>query len=179
MSKNKKLTEKEKLGFEALLKSMMNKRMVISSIVLLTFLSLITGIAIAVSYNTQITEQWKELLLLLLGAFIGSYGKIIDYWFTDTDKDKLLVQKMDEEDGVAMSTVDNINQPSSSDNNTKQKKGGVEIDEDGDGITDGIDHDNDGEIDEYFSHRYCEHVWGDEDKDGHEECLICGLIKEK
>ena len=64
-------------------------------------------------------------------------------------------------------------------NNTKQKKGGVEIDEDGDGITDGIDHDNDGEIDEYFSHRYCEHVWGDEDKDGQEECLICGLIKEK
>jgi hypothetical protein len=33
-----------------------------------------------------------------LGAFIGSYGKIIDYWFSDTDKDKMLVQKMDEED---------------------------------------------------------------------------------
>jgi len=42
---------------------------------------------------------------LLLGAFIGSYGKIIDYWFSDTDKDKMLVQKMDEEDGVSLSNT--------------------------------------------------------------------------
>jgi hypothetical protein len=42
---------------------------------------------------------------LLLGAFIGSYGKIIDYWFSDTDKDKMLVQKMDEEDGTSMSNT--------------------------------------------------------------------------
>jgi hypothetical protein len=41
----------------------------------------------------------------LLGAFIGSYGKIIDYWFSDTDKDKMLVQKMDEEDGTSMSNT--------------------------------------------------------------------------
>ena len=34
----------------------------------------------------------------MITAFIGSYGKIIDYWFSDTDKDKMLVQKMDEED---------------------------------------------------------------------------------
>lgn len=43
---------------------------------------------------------------------------------------------------------------------------------------DGIDEDGDGDIDEYFSHRYCEHVWGDKDNDGQEECLICGLINE-
>ncbi len=178
---SKKLTEKEKLGFEALLQSMMTKRMIISSVVLLTFLSLISGIAIAISYNTSISEQWKELLLLLLGAFIGSYGKIIDYWFTDTDKDKLLVQKMDEEDGVAISSVDITNKSTTPtpDNDTNQKKTGVEVDEDGDGTMDGLDYDNDGKIDEYFPHRYCEHVWGDEDKDGQEECLICGLIKEK
>jgi hypothetical protein len=42
---------------------------------------------------------------LLLGAFIGSYGKIIDYWFSDTDKDKMLVQKMDEEDGTSLSNT--------------------------------------------------------------------------
>jgi hypothetical protein len=42
----------------------------------------------------------------MLGAFIGSYGKIIDYWFSDTDKDKMLVQKMDEEDGTTLSKED-------------------------------------------------------------------------
>ena len=49
--------------------------------------------------------NYFQLLLLLLGAFIGSYGKIIDYWFSDTDKDKMLVQKMDEEDGVSLSNT--------------------------------------------------------------------------
>jgi hypothetical protein len=48
---------------------------------------------------------------LLLGAFIGSYGKIIDYWFSDTDKDKMLVQKMDEEDGVTLSNTGGSAEP--------------------------------------------------------------------
>jgi hypothetical protein len=59
----------------------------------------------AVYNQTPIDGEWKELLLLMLGAFIGSYGKIIDYWFSDTDKDKMLVQKMDEEDGQSFSNT--------------------------------------------------------------------------
>jgi hypothetical protein len=31
---------------------------------------------------------------------------------------------------------------------------------------------------EHHSHRNCHHMWGDSDHDGHEECLICGLLKE-
>ena len=146
--------------------------------------------------KTQSSAEWKELLLLMLGAFIGSYGKIIDYWFSDTDKDKMLVQKMDEEDGTSLSnTADIPNNPIVPMNteplvlpksetidlvseNVKQPTVGVEIDEDGDGIMDGIDTDGDGDIDEYFDHRNCQHVWGDQDGDGEEECLICGKIKD-
>ncbi len=36
---------------------------------------------------------------------IYSCSKIIDYWFSDTDKDKMLVQKMDEEDGQSFSNT--------------------------------------------------------------------------
>ena len=142
----------------------------------------------------------ERTLLLLLGAFIGSYGKIIDYWFSDTDKDKMLVQKMDEEDGTSLSnTADMPNNPivpmstaplvlskSTTELNVKSEpnnpqhiespfktetKVGVEVDEDGDGVMDGLDFDGDGKIDEYFAHRQCEHVWGDQDGDGDEECL--------
>lgn len=96
----------DNLGFRELLNSMMKKRLYISSVILLTFLGIIVGIGLAIYYKTEMTEQWKEMLLLLFGAFIGSYGKIIDYWFSDTDKDKLLVQKMDEEDGISLSKVE-------------------------------------------------------------------------
>jgi hypothetical protein len=98
----------ENTGFRELLNSMMTRRWLITLIVLLTFMATSLGIMISIHMNTSVGQEWKELLLLLLGAFIGSYGKIIDYWFSDTDKDKMLVQKMDEEDGVSLSNTNSI-----------------------------------------------------------------------
>jgi hypothetical protein len=198
-------------GFKELLNSMMNRRWLMTLIVLITFMVTTFGILISIHADTVVGQEWKELLLLLLGAFIGSYGKIIDYWFSDTDKDKMLVQKMDEEDGVSLSNTADmkdseprqyspiipeaftvaISNSKVSDQVTDQvsdqvevgqnvqAKVGVEIDEDGDGVMDGLDFDGDGIIDEYFTHRQCEHVWGDLDGDGEEECLKCGKIKDE
>jgi len=161
-------------GFKELLNSMMSRRWYITAMVLGGFILIIGGIFGAIMWKTPMSTEWKELLLLLLGAFIGSYGKIIDYWFSDTDKDKMLVQKMDEEDGISLSNTNDIKE-SETPQVTPQVK--VEIDEDGDGVMDGYDTDGDGDIDEYFPHRNCQHVWGDQDGDGDEECLVCGLIK--
>jgi hypothetical protein len=102
------MAEQAPTGFRDLLNSMMKRRWFITAIVLGGFMVIIMGIFGAIIGNTAISGEWKELLLLLLGAFIGSYGKIIDYWFSDTDKDKMLVQKMDEEDGVALCSVNDI-----------------------------------------------------------------------
>ena len=95
-------------GFKDLLNSMMKRRWYITALVLGGFMFIMAGMFAAIGIGTKMAAEWKELLLLLLGAFIGSYGKIIDYWFSDTDKDKMLVQKMDEEDGVSMGSVNDI-----------------------------------------------------------------------
>ncbi len=102
-------TEQETINqeskFSQLLNQTMSRRWGITAIVLTTFLFIAIGIAMAIESKSVLDQEWKEILLLMLGAFIGSYGKIIDYWFSDTDKDKMLVQKMDEEDGQSLSST--------------------------------------------------------------------------
>jgi hypothetical protein len=178
----------DKNRFYYMLQQMQANRWRITAIVLGIFILIIVGINAGVFFDTKINQDWKEMLLILLGAFVGNLNKVVDYWFNSEDRDKMLIQKVDEEDGVSLSSVielpDTPKVPLVMPDYTHLSKGNsevtskkIEIDEDGDGINDGYDTDGDGDIDEYFAHRNCQHIWGDADGDGFEECQICGLLR--
>ena len=192
------MSNQQPTGFKDLLNSMMKRRWYITAGVLGGFIIIMAGIFASITGNVAIAGEWKELLLLLLGAFIGSYGKIIDYWFSDTDKDKMLVQKMDEEDGVSMGSVNDIkesNKPvaplipdafvtaAAHAHQTNM----VELDmkkdqQEHDQMMAKDQQEHEQEMEklefEYQKHRQCDHEWGDSDYDGELECQKCGKIKD-
>jgi len=95
----------DKNRFYYMLQQMQVNRWKITLIVLFLFFFIILGINSAVFFNIAIQESWKEMLLILLGAFVGNLNKVVDYWFNSEDRDKMLVQKVDEEDGNSMSNT--------------------------------------------------------------------------
>lgn len=95
----------DKNRFYYMLQQMQSNRWKITGIVLFLFFFIIFGINMAVMFHVEIAENWKEMLLILLGAFVGNLNKVVDYWFNSEDRDKMLIQKVDEEDGSSLSSV--------------------------------------------------------------------------
>jgi hypothetical protein len=196
--------KQESGGFKELLGSMMLRRWYITALVLGSFILIIAGIFMALNNNISAAAEWKELLLLMLGAFIGSYGKIIDYWFSDTDKDKMLVQKMDEEDGVTLSHTNDMkesNKPvapiipdafvqgaaAARELAKEENKQNFDLKKDEQEHRQALELDEQEHEQameklklehELGAHRQCDHIFADVDQDGDYECIKCGKIKE-
>ena len=104
-SKSEFVAVDDKNRFYYMLQQMQNNRWKITGIVLFLFFFIIAGINSAVFFGIEIQESWKEMLLILLGAFVGNLNKVVDYWFNSEDRDKMLIQKVDEEDGQSLSNT--------------------------------------------------------------------------
>lgn len=98
----------DKNRFYYMLQQMQANRWRITAIVLGLFTLIIVGINAGVFMGATIGEDWKEMLLILLGAFVGNLNKVVDYWFNSEDRDKMLIQKVDEEDGVSLSNTTDV-----------------------------------------------------------------------
>jgi hypothetical protein len=195
--------KKPEMIFRYLLKYIIQRRWYVTAIVLGLFILILGGIFIGISTGSAITSEWKELLLLCLGAMIGSFGKVIEFWFVNQNMDTMMSQKADEEDGQTLSNADDFqdrSKPSTPiipdafikgaeaarDLAVTENKQKFEL------AKDEQEHRQVMEIDqqehkqemeklefEYHAHRQCEHVWGDSDGDGELECQKCGLLKDK
>lgn len=91
-----------------ILKSTNRNRLIITTVVLVTFMLIMVGIGVALFSEAGMGAEWKEILLLVLGAFIASYGKIIDFWFQKSDADTALIEAVDD-DGPATPIDDSPN----------------------------------------------------------------------
>jgi uncharacterized membrane protein len=48
------------------------------------------------SQGKDVTDGWKEILLLMLGGFVGSFAKVIDFWFNNQENDNKLLEHADD-----------------------------------------------------------------------------------
>lgn len=71
-----------------------------------TFLLALVGIIFAIKSQATIDAAWKEILLVMLGAFIGSYQRVIDFWFNNQERDNEILKRADEEDDDLNSGTD-------------------------------------------------------------------------
>jgi len=120
-----------------ILKSTNRNRLIITTVVLVTFMLIMIGIGVALFSEAGMGAEWKEILLLVLGAFIASYGKIIDFWFQKSDADTALIQAIDEPSTPPPSLGDG-------NCNVCGRPSGIN-DIDGDGIPNYLDTDSDGD----------------------------------
>jgi hypothetical protein len=84
--------------FNIIFQKMMSVRWYITFITMVTLLAILCGIVLSIMVKATMAQEWKEILLLILGAFIGSYNRVIDFWFNNSQRDQIMLQKIDEED---------------------------------------------------------------------------------
>ena len=67
------------------------------SIAVVALFSVILALMIYFMSNVvDVQGGWKEILLLMLGGFVGSFAKVIDFWFNNAEDDVKLLEHADD-----------------------------------------------------------------------------------
>ena len=91
----KKLME---LFFRKYVEKREKNRLGITIFYMTLLLAVVIFIGVGVVKNVPLGEQWKSILMVILGMLIGNFSKIMDYWFNSLENDSKLIDKVDEED---------------------------------------------------------------------------------
>jgi len=79
-----------------IIKFRQNKKWLISIAVVALFATILALMIFFMSSGTDVTGGWKEILLLMLGGFVGSFAKVIDFWFSNAEDDAKLLEHADD-----------------------------------------------------------------------------------
>ena len=68
------------------------KKWYLSFFLVLILFMIIFMMMVMVAFGKDVTEEWKEVLLVLLGAFVASFSKLIDFWFNNQEAENELLK---------------------------------------------------------------------------------------
>ena len=79
-----------------IIKFRQNKKWLISIVVVSLFATILGLMIYFMSSGVDVMGGWKEILLLMLGGFVGSFAKVIDFWFNNAEDDVKLLEHADD-----------------------------------------------------------------------------------
>ena len=79
-----------------IIKFRQNKKWLISIVVVSLFATILGLMIWFMSSGVDVMGGWKEILLLMLGGFVGSFAKVIDFWFNNQENDNKLLEHADD-----------------------------------------------------------------------------------
>ena len=79
-----------------IIKFRQNKKWLISIVVVSLFATILGLMIWFMSSGVDVMGGWKEILLLMLGGFVGSFAKVIDFWFNNAEDDVKLLEHADD-----------------------------------------------------------------------------------
>ena len=79
-----------------IIKFRQSKKWLISIAVVSLFSIILALMIYFMSSGVDVMGGWKEILLLMLGGFVGSFAKVIDFWFNNAEDDVKLLEHADD-----------------------------------------------------------------------------------
>ena len=83
---------KEHEDFMKLIMSRSQRKWYATLSIICIFAVIIILMMVFMALGKDLTAGWKEVLLVMVGAFVGSWGKVIDFWFNNSEQDNTLLE---------------------------------------------------------------------------------------
>ena len=79
-----------------IIKYRQQKKWHVSLIIMVIFMVVLLLMIYFIGQGKDLMPEWKEILLLMLGGFIASFSKVVDFWFNNQENDNKLLEHADD-----------------------------------------------------------------------------------